>query len=109
MEIIDHYRRSLKRKNCAPHTVKNYTNILSHFTSWLTVPLHEVTRREVGLYIDHLLRKRLKPKTITCHLQAIRLFFDFLIDEGVKMINPITKVTTADTTVMTRNCMSNNP
>ena len=56
------------------------------------MPLHEVTRREVGLYVDRLLKKRLKPKTITCHLQAIRLFFDFLIDEGVKMTNPVTRV-----------------
>jgi site-specific recombinase XerD len=67
-------------------------NILSHFTAWLSMPLHEVTRREVGLYVDRLLKKRLKPKTITCHLQAIRLFFDFLIDEGVKMTNPVTRV-----------------
>lgn len=92
MESIDQYRRSLKRKNCSSHTVKNYMNILSHFTAWLTIPLHEVTRREVGLYVDHLLKKRLKPKTITCHLQAIRLFFDFVIDDGVEMTNPVTKV-----------------
>ncbi len=92
MESIDQYRRSLKRKNCSSHTVKNYMNILSHFTAWLAIPLHEVTRREVGLYVDHLLKKRLKPKTITCHLQAIRLFFDFVIDDGVEMTNPVTKV-----------------
>jgi site-specific recombinase XerD len=92
MESIDQYRRSLKRKNCSSHTVKNYMNILSHFTAWLTIPLYEVTRREVGLYVDHLLKKRLKPKTITCHLQAIRLFFDFVIDDGVEMTNPVTKV-----------------
>jgi len=92
MESIDQYRRSLKRKNCAPHTVKNYMNILTHFTSWLIIPFNEVTRREIGLYVDHLLKRRLKPKTITCHLQAIRLFFDFLIGEGVKMTNPVTRV-----------------
>lgn len=92
MESIDQYRRSLKRKNCSSHTVKNYMNILSHFTAWLTTSLHEVTRREVALYVDHLLKKRLKPKTITCHLQAIRLFFDFVIDDGVEMTNPVTKV-----------------
>jgi site-specific recombinase XerD len=92
MEIIDHYRRSLKRKNCAPHTVKNYMNILTHFTSWLVLPLHGVTRSDIGLYVDHLLKRRLKPKTITCHLQTIRLFFDFFIDEGAKMVNPVTRV-----------------
>ncbi|OGP49625.1 MAG: hypothetical protein A2Y79_04825 [Deltaproteobacteria bacterium RBG_13_43_22] len=87
------YRRSLRRKNCSIHTVKNYLNILQHFTLWVSVPLAEVTRREIGSYVDHLLRKRLKPKTITCHLQTIRLFFDYLIDEeGMNLINPVTRV-----------------
>ena len=75
------YRRALKRKNYSAHTVKSYMNILDHFMRWLTVPLSEVTRKEIGLYVDHLLRKRRTPKTITCHLQTIRLFFDYLINE----------------------------
>jgi len=87
------YRRSLKRKNYSNHTVENYLNILQHFITWVPVPLSEVTRQEVGAYVDHLLRKRRKPKTITCHLQTIRLFFDYLIDEeGMDLINPVTRV-----------------
>lgn len=38
------------------------------------------------------MRKKLTPKTVTCHLQTIRLFFDFLIDEGMKMINPVARI-----------------
>ncbi len=87
------YRRSLKRKNYSGHTVENYLNILQHFTSWVPVPLTEVTRREIGAYVDHLLRKRRTPKTITCHLQTIRLFFDYLIhEEGIDLVNPVTRV-----------------
>jgi len=87
------YRRALKRKNYSVHTVKNYMNIIDHFMRWLTVPLLEVTPKEIGVYIDHLLRKRRSPKTITCHLQTIRLFFDYLInDERRKMLNPVTRV-----------------
>ena len=93
MEIIDRYRRTLKRKNCSSHTVKNYMNIVGHFIQWLGIPLNEVTRKDMGTYVDRLLRKRLKPKTITCHLQAIRLFFDYLIDdEGMRMDNPVTRI-----------------
>jgi len=93
MEIIDRYRRALKRKNCSLNTVKNYMNIVGHFTRWLKVPPAEVTRRDMAAYVDRLLRKRLKPKTITCHLQAIRLFFDYLIDEeGIRTDNPVTRV-----------------
>jgi site-specific recombinase XerD len=87
------YRRSLKRKNYSAHTVKSYVNILDQFIRWLTVPLSEVTRKEIGAYVDHLLRKRQTPKTITCHLQTIRLFFDYLMDEeGRSMVNPVTRI-----------------
>jgi site-specific recombinase XerD len=87
------YRRALKRKNYSVHTVKSYMNILDQFIRWLTVPLSEVTRRELGVYVDHLLRKRRTPKTITCHLQTIRLFFDYLInEEGRSMLNPVTRI-----------------
>jgi len=87
------YRRSLKRKNYSGHTIKSYMNILGTFAQWLRVPLTETTRKEIGGYVDYLLRKRRTPKTITCHLQTIRLFFDYLInDEGMMLINPVTKV-----------------
>ena len=87
------YQRALKRKNYSPHTVKTYVNILDQFMRWLTVSLYEVTRKEIGAYIDHLLRKRRTPKTITCHLQTIRLFFDYLMnEEGRSMVNPVSQI-----------------
>jgi site-specific recombinase XerD len=68
-------------------------NILDQFMRWLSVPLPEVTRNEIGAYVDHLLRKRRTPKTITCHLQTIRLFFDYLInEEGRSILNPVTRI-----------------
>src|SRR4030042_3080854 len=91
-ELI-HYRRALKRKNYSTHTVKTYMNILDQFMRWLSLPLPEVTRNEIGAYVDHLLRKRRRPKTITCHLQTIRLFFDYLMhEEGRSMVNPVTRI-----------------
>jgi site-specific recombinase XerD len=93
METTDRYRRFLKRRNFSYHTVKNYMSILSHFTDWLIIPLTEVTRKEMGSYVDHLMGKRLSAKTITCHLQTIRLFFDYLNDdEGIKIVNPVRKI-----------------
>ncbi len=87
------YRRALKRKNYSAHTVKSYMNILGHFLLWTTVPLSEVTRKEIGRYVDHLLEKRHSPKTIICHLQTIRLFFDFLIEEdGIGIANPVIRI-----------------
>ena len=48
METTDRYRRSLKRKNYSAYTVKNYVNIMDHFTGWLKTPLREVTRKDIG-------------------------------------------------------------
>jgi site-specific recombinase XerD len=91
-ELIQ-YRRALKRKNYSAHTLKSYMNILGHFLRWIPVSLLEVTCKEIGLYVDHLLQKRRTPKTITCHLQTIRLFFDYLInEEGIPMVNPVMKI-----------------
>ena len=92
IELIQ-YRRALKRKNYSVHTLKSYMNILDQFIRWLSVPLPEVTRKEIGLYVDHLLGKRRTSKTITCHLQTIRLFYDYLINEESRTIsNPITRI-----------------
>jgi site-specific recombinase XerD len=93
METIERYRRSLKRKNFSAHTVKNYVHRMHMFALWLRVPLEKTTRREIGAYVDHLLEKKLSPKTITCHLQTIRLFFDYLVDEeGMALENPVRKI-----------------
>jgi site-specific recombinase XerD len=87
------YRRALKRKNYSTHTVKSYVNILDQFIRWLPVPLAEVTRKDIGAYVDHLLRRRRTPKTITCHLQTIHLFFDYLMnEEGRSILNPVTRI-----------------
>jgi site-specific recombinase XerD len=87
---ITRYRRFLKRRNSSAHTIKNYMNILGHFCAWVRRPLEEVTYKEIGMYIDYLLRKRRKPKTINCHLGTLRSFYDYLIDdEEIQIANPI--------------------
>ena len=93
MAIIDsilHYRRFLKRRNYSAHTVKNYMNTLKHFILWLDVPVEQVTSKKLLEYIDHLLDKRLSPKTINCCLDSIRGFYNYLDqEENIKVINPV--------------------
>ena len=51
-----------------------------------------MTHQKIGDYIDHLLRKKLAPKTINCHLVTIRRFYDFLRDEEeLATDNPVRK------------------
>jgi site-specific recombinase XerD len=65
-------------------------NTLKHFVVWVDVPIEEVTNKKILAYIDYLLDRRLKPKTVNCHLGSIRGFYDYLChEEGVGIINPV--------------------
>ena len=80
----------MKRRNCSKHTLKNYLSTLKHFAIWLDVPIEQVDNKKVLAYIDFLLDKRLKPKTINCHLDSIRGFYEYLRDEQrVQIDNPV--------------------
>jgi len=87
---IINYRRFLKRKNCSKHTLKNYMSTLKRFVLWVDVPIEQVTHKTVLSFMDHLLDKRLKPKTINCYLNSIRGFYEYLIEEEqVPIFHPV--------------------
>ena len=89
-DAILNYRRFIKRRNYSKHTVKSYMNKLKQFIVWIDVPVEEVSHKKLLSYIDSLLDRRLAPKTINCHLDSIRGFYNYLIDEEqVQMINPV--------------------
>lgn len=90
-DSIVNFRRFLKRRNLSSNTVKNYLNSLRHFVLWINVPIEEATHKEIIGYIEHLLDKRLAPKTINCHLNRVSQFYSYLIDEEQVNItvNPI--------------------
>jgi site-specific recombinase XerD len=91
-DTIVNWRRFLKRRNCAPNTVKNYLNTLRHFILWLDIPAEDVTHTTISRYIDYLMAKRLEPKTINCHVNSIRQFYHYLREEEHRDItNPIRK------------------
>jgi len=79
--VIINYRRFLKRKNYSKHTLRNYMSTLKQFVLWVDVPIEQVTHKTVLSFMDHLLDKRLKPKTINCYLNSIRGFYEYLIEE----------------------------
>jgi site-specific recombinase XerD len=89
-DAVIQYRRYLKRRNCSGNTVKNYMHTLRQFVLWVDIPIEHVTGKKVLGYIDHLRARRLQPKTINCHLDSIRGFYNYLIDEeDVKINNPV--------------------
>jgi site-specific recombinase XerD len=63
---------------------------LKQFVIWVNVPIEEVNHKKLLVYLDHLLDKGLQPKTINCHLDSIRGFYHYLIEEEqVAMVNPV--------------------
>jgi site-specific recombinase XerD len=65
---------------------------LGQFLRWLDVPIEEVTPRTILHYIDFLMARGLKPKSINCHLERIRQFSHYLIqEEGLELVNPVKK------------------
>jgi len=91
-ESILNYRQYLKRKNYSELTVKNYLHRLKLFFSWLPVTVEAASVTEVKHYIDYLLEKRMAPRSINCHLSAVRGFYDYLTyEEKVPLNNPVAR------------------
>ncbi len=84
------YRQFLKRRNYSGHTIKNYLHTLKQFVVWVDVPIEKVTHKKLLAYLDHLLDRGLQPKTINCHLDSLRGFYHYLIEEEqVQMVHPV--------------------
>jgi len=63
---------------------------LKQFVVWVDVPIEAVTHKKLLAYLDHLLDRGLKPKTINCHLDSIRGFYHYLIEEEqVQTVHPV--------------------
>ncbi len=62
--FVSNYIKLLRRFNYSVHTLKNYSNVLENFSRWLEVPIENATSTEVLNYIDFLLNRGLKPRTI---------------------------------------------
>ena len=89
-DAIINYRRFLKRRNHSSFTVRNYMCAVRQFVLWVNVSIEQVTAKTVLSFIDHLLDKRLQPKTINCYLDGLRSFYDYLInEEQIAMAHPV--------------------
>jgi site-specific recombinase XerD len=63
---------------------------LGQFLRWVDVPIEQVTARIIVHYIEGLMARGLRPKSINCHLERIRQFYHYLIhEEGLKLVNPV--------------------
>jgi site-specific recombinase XerD len=63
---------------------------LKQLVVWVDVPIEAVTHKKLLAYLDYLLDRGLQPKTVNCHLDSIRGFYHYLIEEEqVAMVHPV--------------------
>jgi len=65
---------------------------LGQFLRWVEVPIEQVSPRIIVHYIEFLMARGLKPKTINCYLERIRQFYHYLTqEEDLGLVNPVKK------------------
>ena len=81
-DLVNHYVAVSELGN---ESRKNYKYILNKFFRWLDTEYPgtvEVSPRVIAEYFDELRRQGRKPVTVSQHLQILRRFFLWCIDEG---------------------------
>ena len=79
--MIEAYLASLRRRNFSPETIRDYRYCLRRFERVCPAPLDEMTRVDVAAFVDGLLDEGLKAKTVNSYLNAIRGFYEYMIEE----------------------------
>jgi site-specific recombinase XerD len=94
--LIPEYTRWLERQQAAEKTIKNYVNKVRIFLAWLDrqkVSVSEVGPDRVMQFHNHLLiDRKQKPSTRITYLNALRNYFDFLIEQEIFKKNPVKEI-----------------
>ena len=86
---IDRFRAYLERRRFSAHTVVSYTIDLRLFFTEVTVPLAQVSFREVDQFAERQHHHGRSWATINRRLNALKHFFDFCLDQQLVAGNPV--------------------
>jgi site-specific recombinase XerD len=86
---IDRFRVYLERRQFSAHTIASYTLDLHVFFTTATVPLAQVSFREVDHFVEHQHQQGRAWATINRRLNALKHFFDFCLEQQVVAGNPV--------------------
>ena len=86
---IDQFRAYLERRQFSAHTLASYTLDLHVFFTTVTVPLSQVSFREVDHFVEHQHQQGRAWATINRRLNALKHFFDFCLEQQVVTGNPV--------------------
>lgn len=79
----------LESRNYSRHTVENYRIDLRLFFAGIDKPLGQVCWREIDRFIERQHSQGLAATTINRRLNAIKHFFDFLVEREQLKVNPV--------------------
>jgi site-specific recombinase XerD len=86
---IDRFRAYLERRQFSAHTVVNYTLDLRLFFAEVSVPLAQVSFREVDQFVERQHHDGRAWATINRRLNALKHFFDFCMEQQLVRGNPV--------------------
>ncbi len=82
----------LKEQNYSKSTIESYTNTANKFIKWCernhTTP-KEIDYKNSLKYIKYLSRKAISKRTINYYLKAVKIYFNYLIEQVERTDNPI--------------------
>jgi len=79
-------------RSASHHTVENYRRDLEDFLARLQRPLTKVRTEDIRQYQQRLSKAHYAERTIARRLSALRQFYRFLYDEGVRPDNPALQI-----------------
>jgi site-specific recombinase XerD len=86
---IDRFRASLERRQFSAHTVASYTLDLRLFFAAVSVPLAQVSFREVDQFVEQQHHHGRAWATINRRLNALKHFCAFCVDQQLMRGNPV--------------------
>jgi integrase/recombinase XerD len=93
MNIIDNFKTHLTyERGLSKNSVISYIKDLENFLNMCNKDLREIRQVDVVDYRNTLLKQGLKVSTVTRKTQTLKVFFNYLEDEGVVDKTPIIKI-----------------
>ena len=86
---LGRFRLYLERRQFSGHSIASYTSDLHLFFTEVTVPLAQVSFREVDQFVEHQHHHGRAWATINRRLNALKHFFDFCLDQQWVLGNPV--------------------
>jgi len=86
-EHLERYLRTMHRRGCRPNTLRNSLIAIETFLAFIKnsgkVLVDEITREDLGAFIEHEQDRGLKASTVQMRMRVVNAFIGFLAEDGL--------------------------